>query len=62
MVIIDDIRVRVAYLPMAMRMVVGFGAFPTLVVMIVMGTVDVFVLVGFLRMGMHQDCLVMLRP
>jgi hypothetical protein len=61
-VIIDDIRVRVAHRPMAMRMAVGLGSFPTFMVMIVMGTVGVFVLVGFLRVGVHQHRLVTFRP
>ena len=62
MVIIDDIPVRMAHRLMTMRMAVGFGSFPTFVVMVVMGTVGVFVLVGFLRVGVHQDRIVMLRP
>jgi hypothetical protein len=61
-VIIDDIRVGVEYPPMTMRMAVGFGSFPTFVIMIVMKIVDVFVLVEFLRVGVHQNHLVMLWP
>ncbi len=47
---------------MTVRMAVGFGSFPTFVVMIVMEAVGVFVLVGFLRVGVRQDRLVVLRP
>ena len=46
--IIDDIPVRMANRQMTMRMGVGFWAFTPFMVMIVMGTVSVFVLVGFL--------------
>ena len=60
--IINDIPVRVAHRLMTMRMAVGLGSFPTFVVMIVMGTVGMFVLVDFLRVRVHQNRLVMLRP
>ena len=58
MVIINDISVGVAH----RRMAVGFGSFSTFMAMIVMETMDVFVLVGFLRVDVHQICFVMLRP
>jgi hypothetical protein len=62
MVIINDISMGVLHRRMKMRMAVGFGSFPTFMVMIVMETMDVFVLVGFLRVDVHQVRLVMLRP
>ena len=62
MVIINDISVDVAHRLMTMRMAVWFGSFPAFMVMIMMEVMDVFVLVGFLRVDVYQVRLVMLRP
>ena len=47
---------------MTMRMAVRFSAFPALVIMLVMGVVDVFVFMGFLRVGVQQNRFILLRP
>jgi hypothetical protein len=50
-VIIYDKGVCVVHRLMTVWMAMGFGSFPTFVVMIVMEIVGVFVLVEFLRVG-----------
>ncbi len=62
MVIIYDIGMCVAQRLMTVWMAMGFGSFPSFVVMIVMEIVGVFVLVEFLRVGVTQNRLVIFRP
>lgn len=62
MVIVNDETVRVLKRFMTVRMAVGFGSFPTVVVMLVMEIVGMFVLVEYFRVGVKQNCLVTFRP
>ena len=51
--IIYDVAVRVPRRPMAMRVTMRFGPFPSLVDMIMMDIMSMFVFVKFLRVRVH---------
>ena len=61
-VIVYDVGVRMRQRLMTVWMAMRFGSFPAFVAVIVMEIVGMFVLVGFLRVGVKQNRLIVFGP